>query len=98
MRRPAEGRQDPAEVRAAVVTGTATVAEHGLLPEPGHGPPPAANGSSAVARALRWEWADYAGRTAHRLPQVSRRVLRPLRRQLRSAAAVVSRRWHRSLQ
>ncbi len=99
MRRAAGGEAAPGEARAAAALSATAVDPAALRPEPAHEPRQRrGSGQTAATRSLFAAGTVVARRVAYRLPPILQRLLRAARRRVRSAAGLVARRWHRSLQ
>jgi two-component system, OmpR family, sensor histidine kinase MtrB len=99
MRRAAGNKSAPGEARTATALGTTAVDSIGVRAEPAR---ESANGRASgplgATHALFETGAGSARLVAHRLPPAFQRLLRTVRRRVKSVAGLVVRRWHRSLQ
>jgi two-component system, OmpR family, sensor histidine kinase MtrB len=90
--------QAPSQARAAAAL-SATAVDSGLRPDPSGGQRNGRPGGSlAAVRAFFAAGAGSARLAVHRLPSVPQGLLRLAGRRAGSAAGLVTRRWHRSLQ
>jgi len=99
MRRAAGNGSAPGEARTAAALGATTVDSNGVRANPARGSANGrASGPPGATHALFEAGTGSARLVAHRLPPAFQRLLRTVRRQVKSAAGLVVRRWHRSLQ
>ena len=99
MRRAAGSGSAPGEARTAATLGAAAVDSAGLQAEPARETVNArASGPLGATHALFEAGTGSARLVAHQLPPAFQRLLRTAQRRVNSAAGLVVRRWHRSLQ
>ena len=99
MRRAAGNRSAPGEARTAAALGVTALDHSALRPEPAPGSRGRPDsGPAASRRSVFVLPTDVARLIAGRLPPAMQRLLRAVRRRVRSATGLMARRWHRSLQ
>src|SRR5215469_10304978 len=95
MRRAAGSGPAPGEARTAAALGATALDHSALRPEPA---PESRDRRAGSRRSWFMVTTDVVRLFAYRLSPVLQRLLRAVQRRVRSAAGLLARRWHRSLQ